>query len=96
LRRLCFSCVFIAWGIALLAPTVIIIIGAVFHTCRLMSSISGLYFISLSIILSRENLSLQYVNLTNWMVTSCVGSCGGGLVQVVYLVLVWCYIGMVL
>jgi hypothetical protein len=81
-----------------LAPTVMTIIGAVFHPCRSISSISGLYFVSLSIIFSEENLPLQYVNSTNCMVTSYIGCCGEGLlcVQVVYLVLVWRYTGMVL
>jgi hypothetical protein len=51
---------------------------AVFHPLCVMSSIRVLYFSSFSRIFSGGNLSLQYVNSTNWIVTVGVGVCGGG------------------
>jgi hypothetical protein len=42
-----------------------------------MSSIRGADFLFHSTIFFGGNLSLQYVNLTNWMVILHVG-CGGG------------------
>jgi hypothetical protein len=40
-----------------------------------------LYFSYFSNIFSRGNLTLQYVNSTNWIVTVGVGACGGGLIM---------------
>ena len=55
--------------VAALAPAVITMSGSVFHPRAAMFSISGLYFLSLASSVSGENLSLQYVNSMNCMVS---------------------------
>jgi hypothetical protein len=78
LRKLCLSCVLVAWCMAPRAPTVMTISGAVFHLLCAMSSIRVLYFSSFSRIFSGGNRSLQYVNSTNCIFIDGVGDCGGG------------------
>ena len=51
-----------------LAPAVMTINGSTFHPLLVIFSISGWYFSVLMSIVFGENLSLQYVNLINWMV----------------------------
>jgi hypothetical protein len=63
------------------APAVMTISGVVFHPLCAMSFIRIFYFSYFSNIFSRGNLTLQYVNSTNWIVTVGVGACGGGLIM---------------
>ena len=48
-----------------LAPAVMTISGSTFHPLLVMLPISGWYFLVLRIIVSDENLSLQYGNSIN-------------------------------
>ena len=48
-----------------LAPVVMTISGSIFHALLVMLSISGWYFSVLQVMVSDENLSLQYVNSIN-------------------------------
>jgi hypothetical protein len=50
------------------APAVSTMRGATVHFCACNSSISGWYLFILAVIVSGENLSLEYVNSMNWMV----------------------------
>ena len=60
-----------------LASAVMTINGSTFHPLLVILSISGWYFSVLMFIVSCENLSLQYVNLMNWMVRLLSGFSGG-------------------
>jgi hypothetical protein len=57
LRKLCLSCVLVAWCMAPRAPVVMTICGAVFHPLCAISSIRFLYFSSFSRILFGGNWS---------------------------------------
>ena len=48
-----------------LAPAVMTISGSIFHPMLVMLSISGWYFSIFQVMVSDENLSLQYVNSIN-------------------------------
>jgi hypothetical protein len=50
------------------APTVSTMRGATVQFCACNSSRSGWYLFILAVIVSGENLSLEYVNSMNWMV----------------------------
>jgi hypothetical protein len=63
------------WVVAL-APAVMTISGVIFHPLEAIL-ISGLYLLVFASIVSRENLSLQYVNSTNCMVRLGSMSIGG-------------------
>jgi hypothetical protein len=60
-----------------LAPAVSVISGSTFHPLALMSLISPRYLSVFSCILSREYLSLQYVNSINCTMSVWLGPCGG-------------------
>jgi hypothetical protein len=60
-----------------LAPTVSVISGSTFQPLALMSLIKPKYLSVFSWILSREYLSLQYVNSMNCTVSVGLGPCGG-------------------
>jgi hypothetical protein len=60
-----------------LAPVVSVISGSTFQPLLFMSLINPWYLSVLSWILSREYLSLQYVNSMNCIVSVWLGSCGG-------------------
>ena len=62
---------------ALSSPAVMTINGSTFHPLLVILSISGWYFSVLMSIVSGENLSLQYVNLMNWMVRLLSGFSDG-------------------
>ena len=64
------------WDVAL-APAVITISGSTFHPLFLMLSFSAWYFPSFKIIVSGENLSLQYVNSMNCILKLLLGFIGG-------------------
>ena len=64
------------WRVAL-ALAVITISGSTFHPLFLMLSISVWYFSSFRVVVSRENLSLQYVNSINCILRLLLGSTGG-------------------
>ena len=55
--------------VAALAPAVITMSGSIFHPRATMFSISGLYLLALASSVSGENLSLQYVNSMNCMIS---------------------------
>ena len=55
--------------VAALAPAVITMSGSIFQPRAAMFSISGLYLLALASSVSGENLSLQYVNSMNCMVS---------------------------
>jgi hypothetical protein len=59
------------------APVVSTMSGFTFHPLALMSSIRPSYFAIFSLILSGENLSLQYVNSMNCTVSVELGWFGG-------------------
>jgi hypothetical protein len=50
--------------------------GETFRFCACNSSKSGWYLLSLAVIVSGENLSLQYANSMNWMVILWSGAVG--------------------
>jgi hypothetical protein len=77
-RRVCLSWSFVDWWMALLAPAVMTMSGAICQPRFRMSFIRFAYFVSFSIIFSGGNLSLQYVNSMNWIVTVELGCVGGG------------------
>ena len=52
--------------------------GVTFHPLAMMLLMSNWYFVVFLSRVSLENLSLQYVNSINCMVTSSVGVYGGG------------------
>lgn len=56
--------------VAILALTLMNISGSTFHTLTIILLISGWYLLILAIIIYGKNLSLQYVNLMNWIVRS--------------------------
>jgi hypothetical protein len=58
-------------------PAMSTIRGATVQLCAYNSSSSGWYLIILAVIVSSENLSLQYVNSMNWMVILRLGAVGG-------------------
>ena len=62
-----FSSKFFIEGVCVvaLAPAVMTINGSTFHSLLVMLSISGWYFSVLRVMISDENLSLQYVNSIN-------------------------------
>ena len=60
-----------------LANVVITISGSLFHPLLVMLSISGWYFSIFVIIVSQENLSLQYVNSMNCILRLLLGAIGG-------------------
>ena len=62
---------------ALGSPAVMTINGSTFHPLLVILSIIGSYFSVLMSIVFGENLSLQYVNLMNWMVRLLSGFSGG-------------------
>ena len=55
--------------VAALTPAVMTISGSIFQPKVAMFSISGWYLLVLASSVAGENLSLQYVNSINWMVT---------------------------
>ena len=55
--------------VAALAPAVITISGSIFQPRAATLSISGLYLLALASSVTGENLSLQYVNSMNCMVS---------------------------
>ena len=50
-----------------LAPAVMTISSSIFQPLLVMLSMSGWYFAILRVMVSGENLSLQYVNSINWI-----------------------------
>jgi hypothetical protein len=60
-----------------LAPALSVISGSTFQPLAFISLISPMYLSVFSCILSREYLSLQYVNSMNCIVSVWLGSCGG-------------------
>jgi hypothetical protein len=55
--------------VAALAHAVITMSGSIFQPMAAMFSINGLYLLVLASSVAGKNLSLQYVNLINWMET---------------------------
>jgi hypothetical protein len=55
--------------VAAMAPAIITMSGSIFQPRATMFSISGLYLLALASSVADENLSLQYVNSMNCMVT---------------------------
>ena len=60
-----------------LAPTLIIISGSIFQHSFVIFSINGWYFFIFVVIVSRKNLSLQYINSMNCIVRLLSGPIGG-------------------
>ena len=60
-----------------LAPAVMTMRGSIFHPWLVMLLINGWYFWILLLMVSCENLSLQYVNSINCMVRLSSGLSGG-------------------
>ena len=60
------------------APAMMTIRGAMFHPWDWMRLRKGWYLLVLSSMVVGENLSLQKINLMNWMISVGSGWLGGG------------------